>query len=117
MRTLRDKLSHLSFLQAAKLLGPRGRELIMEGGKFEIGLDEQVALDDQQFRLDVDEATVTIGLSNDKRQRFDLGCSVCHGACVHQGAALEVKALDWGSVTECCMADPAGGRAVVVALS
>ena len=90
MRTLRDKLSHLSFLQAAKLLGPRGRELIMEGGKFEIGLDEQVALDDQQFRLDVDEATVTIGLSNDKRQRFDLGCSVCHGACVHQGAALSL---------------------------
>ena len=90
MRTLRDKLSHLSFLQAVKLLGPRGRELIMEGGKFDIDLYEQVTLDDRQFRLDVDEATVTIGLSNDKRQRFDLGCSVCHGACVHQGAALSL---------------------------
>ncbi|MFO7716134.1 DEAD/DEAH box helicase [Desulfosarcina sp.] len=90
MRTLRDKLSHLSFLQACKLLGPRGRELIMEGGKFEIDLDEQVTLDDRHFRLNVDEATVIIGLSNDKRQRFDLGCSVCRGACVHQGAALSL---------------------------
>jgi superfamily II DNA or RNA helicase len=90
MRTLRDKLSHLSFLQAVKLLGPRGRELIMEGGKFEIDLDQQVTLDARQLRLDVDEATVTIGLSDDKRQRFDLNCSVCNHACVHQGAALSL---------------------------
>ena len=90
MRTLRDKLSHLSFLQAVKLLGPRGRELIMQGGKFEIDLDEQVTLDARQFQLDVDEATVSIGLSNDKRQRFDLNCSVCNRACVHQGAALSL---------------------------
>ncbi len=90
MRTLRDKLSHLSFLHAAKLLGPRGRELIMEGGKFEIDLDEQVTLDHRQFRLNMDEATVTIGLSGDKRQRFNLGCSVCSGACVHQAAALSL---------------------------
>ena len=34
---------------------------------------------------------------------------------VHQGAALEVKPLDWGSIADCCMADGAG-RATVVAL-
>ncbi len=90
MRTLRDKLSHLSFLQAAKLLGPKGRELIMEGGKFDIDLYEQVTLDEQHFRLDVDEAMVTIGLSDDKRQRFDLCCSACNRACLHQGAALSL---------------------------
>ena len=90
MRTLRDKLSHLSFLQAAKLLGPRGRELIMEGGKFEIDLYEQVTLDDRHFRLTIEEAVVTIGLTDDKRQRFDLCCNACSGACVHQGAALSL---------------------------
>ncbi len=90
MRTLRDKLSHLSFLQAAKLLGPRGREMIMEGGKFDIDLYEQVVLDDQHFRLTLEEAIVEIGLKNDKRHRFDLCCSVCNGACVHQGAALSL---------------------------
>ncbi|MFY9943489.1 MAG: DEAD/DEAH box helicase [Desulfobacterales bacterium] len=90
MRTLRDKLSHLSFLQACKLLGPQGRELIMEGGKFEIDLDEQVTLDDHHFRLDLEGAVVAIGLRDDKRQRIDLGCSLCEGACEHQGAALSL---------------------------
>jgi superfamily II DNA or RNA helicase len=90
MRTLRDKLSHLSFLQACKLLGPQGRALIMEGGKFEINLFEQVALDDDRFRLSLGEAVVEIGLSNDYRQRFDIRCSRCNVACVHKGAALSL---------------------------
>lgn len=47
MRTLRDKLSQLSFPQACKLLGPRGRERIMEGGKFVVDLYEQATLDDK----------------------------------------------------------------------
>jgi len=88
MRTLRDKLSHLSFLQACKLLGPQGQVLLMEGGKFEIIIHEQVTLDDHRFRLTVEEAVVNIVLSDDKRQRFNLSCSRCNGACVHQGAAL-----------------------------
>ena len=47
MRTLCDKLSHLSFPQACKLFGPRGRERIMEGGKFVIDRYGQATLDDQ----------------------------------------------------------------------
>ncbi len=36
---------------------------------------------------------------------------------VHQGAALEVRPLDWGSVADRCAAgDDGGGRAIVVAL-
>ncbi|MDA8139672.1 MAG: DEAD/DEAH box helicase [Desulfobacteraceae bacterium] len=88
MRTLRDKLSHLSFLQACKLLGPHGQMLIMEGGKFEINIFEQVSLDDYRFRLHIEEATVDIILSDDKRQRFNLSCNHCNSVCVHQGAAL-----------------------------
>jgi hypothetical protein len=90
MRTLHDKLSHLSFLQACKLLGPQGKALIMEGGKFEINLFEQVTLDDHRFCLSLEGAVVEIGLSNDKRQRFDICCSRCNGACVHKGAALSL---------------------------
>ena len=82
---MRIKLSHLSFVQAAKLLGPRGRELIMEGGKYDI---TKVTLDDHHFR-NLEEANVEI-LGNDKRQRFDLRCSACSGACEHQGAALSL---------------------------
>ncbi len=90
MRTLRDKLSHLSFRQACKLLGPQGQALIMAGGKFEINLFEQVTLDDRRFRLTLEEAVVEIGLRDDKRRRFDLRCSLCNGACEHQGAALSL---------------------------
>ncbi|MGS4945060.1 23S rRNA (guanosine(2251)-2'-O)-methyltransferase RlmB [Meridianimarinicoccus sp. RP-17] len=36
---------------------------------------------------------------------------------VHQGAALEVRPLDWGSLADrCATGDDAGGRAIVVAL-
>ena len=35
-------------------------------------------------------------------------------AAVHQGAALEVRALDWGPVVECCA--PEGARGLVVLL-
>jgi superfamily II DNA or RNA helicase len=90
MRTLRDKLSHLTFLQAAKLLGPQGKALIMAGGKFEIDPHEQVALDDHRFRLDLESAMVEITLSDHQGQRFDIRCSACDGACVHQGAALSL---------------------------
>jgi hypothetical protein len=62
----------------------------MEGGKFEIDIFNQVALSDDRFRLALDGAVVEIGLSDDKRQRFNVRCSVCNGACVHQGAALSL---------------------------
>jgi len=90
MRTLRDKLSHLSFTQACKLLGPKGQALIMEGGRYEIVIDEQVAFDERRFRLTLGQAIVEIRLRSDKRRRFHLQCSLCEGACVHQGAALSL---------------------------
>jgi hypothetical protein len=34
MISLKDRLSHLTFRQASKLLGPFGKTLIMQGGKF-----------------------------------------------------------------------------------
>ena len=90
MRTLKDKLSHLSFRQAAQLLGPEGQGLIMEGGKYQINLFEQVRLSDVDFHLDLEDAAVTITLSNDRKQRFNLHCSQCSGACVHKGAAFSL---------------------------
>jgi len=34
MINLKDKLSHLNFRQACKLLGPKGERLIRSGGKY-----------------------------------------------------------------------------------
>lgn len=90
MATLRDKLSHLSFTQACKLLGPEGKALIMKGGQFEINLFEQVVLTDERFQLFLEGAEVEISLNNARRQQLDLCCSVCEVACEHQGAALSL---------------------------
>jgi superfamily II DNA or RNA helicase len=90
MRTLKDRLSHLSFTQACKLLGPQGKALVMAGGKFDINLSEQVTLKNDRFRLTLDNVTVDISLNAAKKQRLDMRCSACSGPCEHQGAALSL---------------------------
>ncbi|MGD9288452.1 MAG: DEAD/DEAH box helicase [Desulfobacterales bacterium] len=90
MIDLKDKLSHLSFNQACKLLGTQGKQLIMAGGKFDIDIFERVNLNNKRFRLDLDSARVEISLDPMKPRRLKIGCSVCSGACEHQGAALSL---------------------------
>ena len=90
MRTLHDRLSHLSFAQACKLLGPQGKSLIMEGGKFDINLADQVYLDKNRFRLTLGNVRVDIALNSGKKKRMHLRCSACSHACEHQGAALSL---------------------------
>ncbi len=90
MRTLKDKLSHLSFTQACKLLGPKGKELIMAGGQYDIDLQAQTTISNKQFRLNMNGASVGITLDTGKRNRLNLHCSICAGACEHQGAALSL---------------------------
>ena len=50
---LKDKLSHLNFRQACKLLGPEGEKLIRTGGKYDIDLTEQVTVGRDLFSLDL----------------------------------------------------------------
>jgi superfamily II DNA or RNA helicase len=90
MITLKDKLSHLSYIQACKLLGPQGKQLILEGGKYEIDVHEQVAFNHEKFNLNIDNAQVSVTLDPQKDQRLNVRCSVCHGFCEHQGAALSL---------------------------
>jgi superfamily II DNA or RNA helicase len=90
MLTLKDKLSHLSFVQASKLLGPQGKQLIQEGGKFDIDLFEQVTLNDERFCLRIEGAEVAVTLDDMKHQRLSIRCNGCQTVCVHQGAALSV---------------------------
>ncbi len=90
MITLKDKLSHLSFKQAAKLLGPQGEALIMSGGKWDIDLEGQVILKRNLFHLELGEASVTIRLDSSRDQQIDMACSACTVSCEHQGAALSL---------------------------
>jgi len=86
--TLFDKLSRLSFLQATKLLGPTGADLIAAGGKVDIDLTTQVDFDQDRFRLAVDSAMVTIALSPTRQDRLEWRCSACNVPCEHVGAAF-----------------------------
>ena len=88
--SLFDILSRLSFIQAAKLLGPDGRRLITEGGKHEIDVATQVDFDRERFRLKVDSAIVTLSLSPAARDRLEWRCSACETPCEHAGAALSL---------------------------
>ncbi len=90
MITLRDKLSHLSYDQACKLLGAQGKRLIMAGGKYDIDLFERVTFNNKRFLLDLADAKVEIALDPMKPRRLNIGCSACSVACEHQGAALSL---------------------------
>lgn len=91
--TLRDRLSRLTFVQAAKMLGEGGAMLIHKGGKCEIEPDN-VTLDDHQLRVKVPEATVTMTLSNDARKRLQWKCSACNSLCEHVGAVFSMVLED-----------------------
>jgi superfamily II DNA or RNA helicase len=90
MIALKDKLSHLSYTQACKLLGPQGRHLLLEGGKYEVDVFEQVTFDGEHFNLNINSAQVSVTLDPQKDQSLNIRCSACSGACVHQGAALSL---------------------------
>ncbi len=71
--TLKDKLSRLTLLQAAKLLGPEGHQLIRMGGKFEIvDFPGQALLSHDRFALRVPEAKVTISSQEETQESREL---------------------------------------------
>ncbi|MEA1868461.1 MAG: DEAD/DEAH box helicase [Thermodesulfobacteriota bacterium] len=90
MIKLKDKLSHLTYRQACKLLGPEGPQLIRAGGKYEIDITEQVVLKNDLFRLNLHDAIVSISLRPERNQRLHFDCSACTTACAHVGAAFSL---------------------------
>ena len=71
MITLKDKLSHLSYPHACRLLGPQGKELIMEGGKYDIDPFEQVTLNNRRFSLNLSDGRVDIFLDPQKNDQTE----------------------------------------------
>ena len=97
--TLHDRLSRLTFSEASKTLGQRGKELIRKGGQREVAVLETVARDATRFVQTVPEprgaaAKVTLWLSNDRPRRLRWRCSACASPCEHAGAAFSVVLED-----------------------
>jgi len=87
---LKDKLSHLSFQEARKLLGPKGDHLIRQGGRYEIEIAAQVELDADRFRLRLNGSEVVIELDSSRSHRLNYRCSRCDMPCEHAGAAFSL---------------------------
>jgi superfamily II DNA or RNA helicase len=96
--TLRDKLSHLTFLEAAKLLGAEGKRLIQKSGNlWDFKIDEHVFLGDDLFRVRIpgesvngQPVVVSITLMADAPKRLHWNCTACDVACEHAGAAFSL---------------------------
>jgi superfamily II DNA/RNA helicase len=86
--TLKDRLSHLTYREACKLLGPEGERLIRQGGKFPIELDEQITWGDNILKFNLGEATVTIFAVPEGPKSLRFACSECQISCEHVGAAF-----------------------------
>jgi hypothetical protein len=96
--SLKDRLSGLTFLDACKLLGAEGKQLIQQSANlWDIKIVDDVFLGEDLFRLripgefvDGAPVIVTITLMADARQRLHWNCTACQTACKHVGAAFSL---------------------------
>ena len=86
--TLSDRLSHLSYPAACKLLGEQGPALLRAGGGIDIDPAEQVSLSAERFTIRLPDAEVSLWLSDERPRRLMIRCSACTTACPHAGAAV-----------------------------
>ena len=96
--TLKDRLSRLTYLQAVKLLGPEGPQLIRKGGSYDdIDIDRDVYFRGDLLRLKLRSAAgtrkgvvVTITAMTEARNRLHFNCTACETVCEHIGAAVSL---------------------------
>ncbi len=89
--SLRDRLSHLSFEEACKILGPEGKRLLIRGGQLELASLENLQIDEEAARLEwAPRVVATLALDPARRGRWKAECSACTGMCAHVGGLLSI---------------------------
>src|SRR5262245_15341849 len=86
----RDLLAHLKTVDAEKLLGPRGKQLMNEASRFRIDVGVQVESARSSFQLHLPDAVATLRLNDAASKRLAGSCSRCTRPCVPVAAALRV---------------------------
>jgi superfamily II DNA or RNA helicase len=87
-------MSHLTFEAACKLLGQRGKRLLLEGGALELETAEDLRVDDREAVVVWDKsdparrATARLVLDPLSDSYLRATCTVCNGACLHIGGLL-----------------------------
>jgi superfamily II DNA or RNA helicase len=94
--TLHDRLSHLTFDEACKLLGARGATLLRRGGEIELDVVPRMSAQVERLVLTMPSpragaARVTFWLASGVLR---WQCSACTRACVHAGAAFSTVLED-----------------------
>jgi superfamily II DNA or RNA helicase len=95
--SLKDRLSRLAFIDACKLLGSQGRQLIQRNAnKWAIRIEEDVYLGNDLLRVKfpaeghTPPVIVTITLMAEARGRLHCCCSLCETTCDHTAAVLSL---------------------------
>ncbi|MCP3914090.1 MAG: DEAD/DEAH box helicase [bacterium] len=110
--TLRDRLSRLTYSQTCKLLGPQGKKLLIEGGRWQIPTSA-IDIGPHEAVASIGDALVRIELRGDRPDHLGWSCSECEAACKHGGA---VFALILEEKTALGLARPPRKRTPVEAL-
>jgi hypothetical protein len=91
---MRDRLSHLSFDDACKLLGPDGKRLLIRGGGLELESLDQLRIEDEEASLEWEPGPAglvsRISFDPAARGRLRVECSACATSCEHIGGLLSV---------------------------
>ena len=105
--SLKDRLSRLTFVDACKLLGTQGRQLIQANANtWTLNIQEDVYLGDDLLRVRFPaepgspQAIVTITLMAAARKRLHFRCDHCETVCNHIGGIVslilaEKRRLGW----------------------
>ncbi len=92
--SMRDRLSHLSFNEACKLLGPAGKQLLIRGGELELLSYDALRIDDAEARVEWEPGPrglwARITFDPHRRGRLRAECSACETACQHVGGLLSI---------------------------
>lgn len=96
--TLKDRLSRLTFTDACKLLGPRGKQLIQRSANlWDFQLADDFHLGDDLCRVripgeydDDRPVVVTVTLMAEARNRLHWNCTRCDTPCEHAGAVFSL---------------------------
>ncbi len=92
--TMRDRMSHLSFEAACKLLGRDGKRLLLQGGAFELETRDDLRLDDREVAATWEKsdparrATARLVLDPTSPSGLRAACSACTSPCEHVGGLL-----------------------------
>ena len=91
---MRDRLSHLSFDEACKMLGPDGGRLLIRGGRLELASLDDLRIDDEEARIAWEPGprgiSSRIVFDEGTRGRLRAECSACESACVHVAGLLSI---------------------------